>query len=132
MLDPRGDTGVYLLYAFVRINSVINKSKYGAPEDLAKSKAEGAQFKITNDIEKELALTVLRLPEQLDLAVNNLQVKQICEHTYDMATKISEFWQKCKVHNSEEELSRILLLDTCRKVMAKSFDLLGIKTIDKI
>lgn len=36
MLDPRGDTGVYLLYAYVRINSIIEKSQYGSPEALEK------------------------------------------------------------------------------------------------
>lgn len=61
MLDPKGDTGVYLLYAFVRIRSIIAKSKFG--EDLEKLKAEGAKFQITHPAEKELALAVLRLPE---------------------------------------------------------------------
>ena len=35
MLDPEGDTGVYLLYQYVRICSIIEKSKYGSPEALA-------------------------------------------------------------------------------------------------
>lgn len=32
ILDPEGDTGVYLLYQYVRICSIIAKSQYGAPE----------------------------------------------------------------------------------------------------
>jgi len=59
-------------------------------------------------------------------------VKNVCDFTYDMATKIGEFYTQCKVIGGEEELSRVLLLDASRKVMAKSFDLLGMKTIEKM
>lgn len=68
MLDPKGNTGVYLLYMYVRICSIIEKSKYNI-EDL-KKKEKG--FLITNASEKELALTILRLPEQLELALTDL------------------------------------------------------------
>jgi hypothetical protein len=40
----------------------------------------------------ELALACMRLPEQLDLAINDLQVKNICDLTYEIACKIGEFW----------------------------------------
>jgi len=48
MLDPRGDTGVYLLYMYVRINSIIEKSKYGQPEELEKLRAGAEGFKISH------------------------------------------------------------------------------------
>lgn len=63
MLDPRGDTGVYLLYAYVRINSIIAKSSFGEPEALEKIRSEESGFKISHDAERELALAILRLPE---------------------------------------------------------------------
>jgi len=72
MLDPRGDTGVYLLYMYVRINSIIEKSKFGQPEELEKIRAENHGFKISHDSERDLALAFLRLPEQLELAVSEL------------------------------------------------------------
>jgi arginyl-tRNA synthetase len=36
------------------------------------------------------------------------------------------------VVGSQEEESRVLLLEATKKVMAKAFDLLGMKTIDRI
>lgn len=62
MLDPEGDTGVYLLYQYVRICSIIEKSQFGSPEALAQIMQTEA-FVITDPKERELALTVLRLPE---------------------------------------------------------------------
>lgn len=63
MLDPKGNTGVYLLYMFVRISSIIQKSNFGTGEALEKLKKESEGFKISNNSEKELALAILRLPE---------------------------------------------------------------------
>lgn len=39
----------------------------------------GEDFKITNEQEKELALCILRLPEQIELALNDLQMNRICD-----------------------------------------------------
>ncbi len=61
MLNPNGNTGVYLLYMYVRICSIINKSQYS--QQLDKIKVDSDGFKITNAKEKELALAILRLPE---------------------------------------------------------------------
>lgn len=132
MLDPKGNTGVYLLYMFVRICSIMEKSSVGSAEALEKLKKESAGFKITNPSEKELAIAILRLPEQLELAVSDLQINRVCDLVYEIAVKIAEFYSASKVVGSEEEHSRILLLEATKKVMAKTFDLLGMKTISKI
>lgn len=132
MLDPKGNTGVYLLYMFVRICSIMEKSTVGSAEALEKLKSESAGFKITNPSEKDLALAILRLPEQLELAVSDLQINRVCDLVYEIAVKIAEFYSVSKVVGSEEEHSRVLLLEATKKVMAKAFDLLGMKTISKI
>lgn len=67
MLDPQGDTGVYLIYMYVRICSILRKGTYD--EEKIKHLIEHEHFKITNKFEKHLALTLLRLPEQIDLAL---------------------------------------------------------------
>lgn len=58
MLDPKGNTGVYLIFAYCRIISIIAKSAYGADEALQKAKEE-AKFTLTHPLEKELALCIL-------------------------------------------------------------------------
>ncbi len=65
MLDPRGNTGVYLLYMYVRVLSIMRKGAY-EPDTLNTllSKPE-SKFKITNNSERELAISLLRLPEQI-------------------------------------------------------------------
>ena len=131
MLEPDGDTGVYLLYQYVRICSIISKSQFGSPEALEQIRqSEG--FAITSPKERELALTILRLPEQLDMAVSDLQINRVCDLLYDIAVKVGQFYSAVRVMGSEEEASRILLLESVRKIMLVCFDLLGMKTIEKI
>lgn len=48
MLDPKGNTAVYLLYAYARICSIIKKSGL-IPEDLIK---EGKSFGYSDPYEK--------------------------------------------------------------------------------
>lgn len=92
----------------------------------------GEDFKITNEQEKELALCILRLPEQIELALNDLQMNRICDQLYEISVKIGEFYNTNKVIGSPEEKSRILLLEATRKVMQTCFHLLGMQTIDRI
>lgn len=134
MLNPDGNTGTFLIYGFVRINSIMRKSAYGNEEGLAKILSEGHTFEITHEKERELALTILRLPEQLTLATNELKVNALTDMLYDITTKIGEFVsnKECRVLGSEQEMSRILLLHATIKTMKVCFDLLGMETIDKI
>jgi arginyl-tRNA synthetase len=132
MLDPRGNTGIYLLYMYVRILSIMRKGSYEG-EALAALLADGsAQFKITNKSERELALALLRLPEQIDLAMNDLMLNRLTDQLYEIAVKIGEFYQQSKVIGVPEEKSRMLLLEATRKVMKQLFYLLGMRTIERI
>lgn len=132
MLDPKGNTGVYLLYMYVRILSILSKSKCAKDAEAMASLKEKGAFVISNPSEKELALAILRLPEQLELAIADLQLNRLCDSLYEISTKIAEFYNQSKVLDSEQEESRILLLEAVRKVMEVCFDLLGMKTIEKI
>jgi len=53
MLDPRGNTAVYLLYAYARISSIIRKSTYGQEE--LKKLVNTNGWKITHPHERVLA-----------------------------------------------------------------------------
>jgi len=66
------------------------------------------------------------------MAIGDLHVNRVTDLVYDIATKIGEYYAAVKVIGGPEEASRILLLDSVRKVMATCFDLLGMKTINKI
>jgi arginyl-tRNA synthetase len=132
MLDPRGNTGVYLLYMYVRVLSIMRKGSYESEILQSLIANPDAKFKISNKSERELAIALLRLPEQIDLAMTDLQLNRLTDQLYEIAVKIGEFYQQSKVLGSEEEKSRILLLEATRKIMQGLFNLLGMKTIERI
>lgn len=97
MLDPRGNTGVYLLYMYVRVLSIMRKGSYEG-ENLSKLLADPeVKFTISNKSERELALALLRLPEQIDLAMTDFQLNRITDLLYEVAVKIGEFYQQTRV-----------------------------------
>ena len=132
MLDPRGNTGIYLLYMYVRVLSIMRKGSYEGEALSALLSDPEVKFTISNKSERELALALLRLPEQIDLAMTDLQLNRLTDQLYEIAVKIGEFYQQSKVLGAQEEKSRILLLEATRKVMQVLFKLLGMQTIDRI
>jgi len=130
ILDPKGDTGVYLLYMYVRLCSILRKGGYG--EDKLKEISENSDISLETTQEISLALLLLRLPEYVDSVFNDLQINKICNMLYDISTKIGEFYASNKVLGDEKEVSRILLIELTRKTMKTLFNMLGMKTIEKI
>lgn len=81
MLDAKGNTGVYLIYSYVRIKSILRKAGY----DPETSNLADFDFKITNETEKALALTLLRMPEAIEMAAKDLMVNRVCDLLYDVS-----------------------------------------------
>lgn len=75
MLDARGNTGVYLIYAYVRICSILRKAGF----DEKTCDMNDFKFKISSKSERDLALTILRLPEVIQLASQTLMVNRITD-----------------------------------------------------
>lgn len=75
---------------------------------------------------------ILRVPECVDAVLNDLQINKVCKMLYDVATCIGTFYRANKVLGSPEEASRILLLEATRKCMKALFNMLGMKTLDRL
>ena len=130
MLSATGNTGVYLIYSYVRICGILRKAGFNDEKD--KAGAGKFVFAMSNKSERDLALTLLRLPEQLEAAAKDLMVNRLTDQLYDISQRIGDFYTNSKVIGSEEQNSRIALLVTTKKVMEVCFDLLGMKTIKRI
>jgi len=77
-------------------------------------------------------MKILQLPEYVDGVLFDLQINKICNMLYDISTRIGSFYRTNKVLGTPEEKSRILLLEATRMTMKQLFDLLGMKTLDRI
>ena len=125
MLDTKGNTGVYLIYAYVRVCAILRKAEH----DLGKKPED---FKISCQAERDLAVTLLRMPEQLESAAKDLMCNRLCEQLFEITQSIGDFYGKAKVLGSPEQQSRIALLVATKKIMEVCFDLLGMKTVQRL
>ncbi|KDP30635.1 hypothetical protein JCGZ_16200 [Jatropha curcas] len=127
MLNDKGNTAVYLLYAHARICSIIRKSG----RDIEELK-NTAKLVLDHPDERFLALHLLRFSETVEEACINLLPSAICEYLYSLSEYFTKFYSNCQVVGSTEETSRLLLCEATALVMRKCFFLLGIVPVYKI
>lgn len=128
MLDPKGNTGVYLIYAYARICSILRKAGF----DELSSNLDEFVFTSCNKSERDLALTILRLPEAIEESAKSLMVNRLTDQVHEIATRIGDFYHNTKVIGSDNEKSSVALLLATKRSMETCFHLLGMKTLDKI
>jgi len=128
MLDPKGNTGVYLIYAYARVCSILRKAGF----DEESANLDEYVFTSSNKSERDLALTILKIPEAIEAAAKDLMINRLTDQLYEIATRIGDFYHNTKVIGSENEKSSIALLLATKRAMETCFNLLGMKTIDKI
>jgi arginyl-tRNA synthetase len=85
MLDPHGNTGVYLIYAYVRICSILRKAGHEESSDI-----ENFKFEISHPTERETAKSLLKLPEALEEASKTLNINRLTTQLYEISKKVSD------------------------------------------
>ncbi|XP_042487615.1 arginine--tRNA ligase, chloroplastic/mitochondrial-like isoform X2 [Macadamia integrifolia] len=127
MLNDKGNTAVYLLYAYARICSIIRRSG----KDIEDLKRTGA-ISLDHADERVLGLHLLLFAETVEEACTNLLPNVLCEYLYNLSENFTKFYSNCQVVGSAEETSRLLLCEATAIVMGKCFFLLGITPVDQI
>ncbi|CAI9100460.1 OLC1v1037571C1 [Oldenlandia corymbosa var. corymbosa] len=127
MLNDKGNTAVYLLYAHARICSIIRKSG----KDIEELKKVGT-LALDHPDERVLGLHLLQFSEVVNEACTNLLPNILCEYLYNLSEDYTRFYTNCQVVGSAEETSRLLLCEATAVVMRKCFHLLGITPVYKI
>jgi arginyl-tRNA synthetase len=123
MLDYRGNTAVYLIYAYARICSILRKSNLNI---------ETFEVDIQHESEKNLVIHILKFPEVIEIVLFNLNIHLLCEYVYELSLMFTSFHRDCKVLGSEHEMSRLKICHVTKITMKKCFDLLGMETLEKL
>ncbi|KAI4347049.1 hypothetical protein L6164_007899 [Bauhinia variegata] len=128
MLNDKGNTAVYLLYAHARICSIIRKSG----KDVEEIKKIG-KVVLDHPDERALGIHLLQFSEVFEEACNNFLPNVLCEYLYNLSEIFTKkFYSNCQVVGSPEETSRLLLCEATATVMRKCFYLLGVVPVYKI
>jgi len=128
MLDPNGNTAVYLLYAGARMSKILRDSGLSLEALLA----SGARVELKPETERALGFELLRFQEVVELALAKLQPNFMCEYLYNLCSVYTKFYVACKVLGSPEQSARLLLLYSVETVMRKGFSLIGLGYLERI
>ena len=136
MLSFKGNTCLYINYAYARINSIFDKlSASSHLLSLSRSQFVPLDRPLLKE-ERDLLLSLCTFRDVLHEIENTLQPHFLCEYSYNLAYHFHSFYSKCRVVSSEEgediQLFRIQLCDLVRNALFLSLQLLGVKPIKKL
>jgi arginyl-tRNA synthetase len=118
MLEHKGDTIIYILYSWVRINNLLAKNSHNLE-----------YIDINNNLDRDILLHLASFNDIIYRVCDNLLPNLICEYLYSLGNKVNEYWNQYRVLGSEEQEQRLALLCLIKIYMLKCFDLLGIDAL---
>ncbi|KAF9799594.1 hypothetical protein SFRURICE_018781 [Spodoptera frugiperda] len=137
MLDDKGNTAVYLLYALTRIRSIARTAQIS--QEQLKAEIEKSGFKFGHEAEWKLGKVLLRFPEIILKVSSDLYLHSLCEYLYEISSAFTEFYDKCYCVEKDKEgkivkiiYERLMLCEITARVMEKCLEILGIKTVSKM
>lgn len=116
-----GKTGPYLLYAAVRIKSVLAKGKEAG--------AAPGPVVISEEEERSLALSLLAFGDVMRLSYEKRMPHHLCEHVFNVAQAFSKFYSACRIVGEpdlQKRASRLALAAAAGRQIEGSLELLGI------
>jgi len=120
MLDPKGNTAVYLLYSYARISSIIKKAGI-CQEEMDSILLQKGGFKITHPHERQLAMSLSRFPEVIDTVTDELNIHKLCDFIYDVSVKVAEGYSKYRIGDDPNRETRVLLCEAVRRIFDTAF-----------
>lgn len=130
MLSLKGNTAVYLLYAYTRLKSIQRKTKYDSISTFLKS-VQHQPFVLSEPCEFSLAICIAQFPEVIVDIEHTLNLHLLCDYLFDLAGKIHYFYETCHVIGDREN-DRLRLCIAAEKVLHQGMMLLGCITVEKM
>jgi len=125
-LKTEGETGVYLLYTFVRLNSLIEKTKF---KEVKFKELNISKF---SEEMKDLLFLLLLFDYYLENSVKKKNPAIFVKYLFDLTKLFNKFYNKEKIINSENEKEKIFLVKKLRETLKTAFEIINIPTLEKI
>ncbi len=131
MLALKGNTATYLQYSYARVQGILRKGDI----DVAAMRANPVTFQFENDIERKLAVSLVRFGESLDEVLVDYKLNLLANYLFELAQTFSGFFENCPVLKNENEdlkQSRLQLCDLTARTLQTGLSLLGIDIVEKM
>ena len=131
MLALKGNTATYMQYSYARVHGIIKR----VGVDVLPLRTQPAPFILDHELERALAVSLIRFGETLDEVLIEYKPNLLCNYLFDLAQKFFQFYEDCSVRDAEtEELkaSRLQLCDLTARTIKTGLSLLGIGVLDQM
>lgn len=122
-----GKTGPYLLYAAVRVKSILSKA--------AERGLEAGPIVLRGEHDRALALALSRLPGVVAQVHAKKTPHLLCEYLFELSQSFSSFYQHCNIVREEDEAQRagwLSLAALCLKTLTTGLGLLGVEVPERM
>ena len=120
-----GESGMYILYSIVRINSILRNNKIDLVSDI----------KFNNNLENKIIKELFLFPEIVDGLLKSNEPSHLTKYIFNLAGLFSKFYEQISISNEKDlvlKSSRIRLLKNILQVLTSGLKILGIDTIDEL
>ena len=130
MLASQGNTGIYLLYGYVRIASLFNKSGL----DSGALAQNPGPIALSHELERELLVQVISFPELFSGYEEELTSHSIGLYLYELAGCYSRFWKDCPILTATGDVkrTRLILSLAVAERLKLGLSLLGIDVVERM
>jgi arginyl-tRNA synthetase len=121
-----GKTGPYLLYASVRIGSILRN---------AGDEKIGPVSNVAGDSDRGLILHLTRFPEIVERTITLRAPNHLAEFAYELSQVFNRFYEECHILSEPDTALRASWLgiaELTRRTLTTSLDLLGIDVPDRM
>lgn len=135
MLSFDGNTAVYLLYAYTRIRSIMRKCQpYVNPNEMEKP------IELDGDVQNGICQLLVQINDVMKKTSDTLMFHTMCDYLYQIARSFHSLYKSCRVLQYDTDEITVLSMNhnvfklfcAIEKVMKFGFDILGIKTVEKM
>ena len=131
MLALRGNTATYLQFSYARVQGIIRKT--GA--DVQQVRSNAVPFEFATDVERELAVKLIRFSEAIDEVLVEYKPNLLCSYLFELTQVFFQFLEQCSVKDAETESlkqSRMQFCDLMSRTVETGLGLLGIGVIEQM
>ena len=133
-IDPQGRSGVYLLYAYARIHSLVAEA--GGWPELSGARREEAIAALGTSQEMDVVRALQNWPHMMEVAARGLDPSKITEGLYEIARAFSSLYndRDHMIKNIEgpRQAGLLVLLQSVVFALQSGLSLLGIEPIERM